>query len=134
MTERNGGGDSMSRKRVVVIDDCRFTLQLLYDMLTEMELHVDLATSSAAANRLIYRVPLPDLILMDIEMPATRGDDKVKLLKMAPGFKAIPVILISSKTSEEMERICQKSGADGYLVKPITRTDLEKKLEFLFRQ
>jgi len=134
MTERNGGGDSMSRKRVVVIDDCRFTLQLLYDMLTEMELHVDLATSSAAANRLIYRVPLPDLILMDIEMPDTRGDDKVKLLKMAPGFKAIPVILISSKTSEEMERICQKSGADGYLVKPITRTDLEKKLEFLFRQ
>jgi len=123
----------MNRKRVVVIDDCRFTLQLLYDMLTAMELQVDLATSSAAANRLIYRVPLPDLILMDIEMPATRGDDKVRLLKMAPGFKDIPVILISSKTSEEMERLCQKSGADGYLVKPITRTDLEKKLEFLFR-
>jgi len=124
----------MNRKRVVVIDDCRFTLQLLYDMLNAMELHVDLATSSAAANRLIYRVPLPDLVLMDIEMPDTRGDDKVRLLKMAPGFKDIPVILISSKTSEEMERFCQKSGADGYLVKPITRTDLEKKLEFIFRQ
>lgn len=123
----------MDRKRVVIIDDCRFTLQVLSDMLTEMGLHADIATSSAAANRLIYRVPPPDLVLMDIEMPATKGDEKVRLLKMAPGFKAIPVILISSKTSEEMERLCQKSGADGYLVKPITRTDLEKKLEFLFR-
>lgn len=123
----------MAKTRIVVIDDCRFTLQVLKDMITDLGISVDLATSGAEANRFIYHVPQPDLVLMDIEMPAISGDDKVRLLKKAPGFKTIPVLLMSAKTADEMERICQLSGADGYLVKPVTMEQLKQKLNAVLR-
>ncbi len=118
----------MGKTRIVVIDDCRFTLQVLKDMITDLGLHADLATSGAEANRFIYHVPQPALVLMDIEMPAMSGDDKVRLLKKTPGFSNIPVLLMSAKTRDEMERICHLSGAEGYLIKPITMEQLKKKL------
>lgn len=123
----------MAKARIVVIDDCTFTLQILKDMITELGCHVDLAMSGAEANRFIYHVPQPDLVLMDIEMPATSGDDKVRLLKKTPGFKNIPVILMSAKTKDEMERICQLSGAEGYLIKPITMEQLKNKLNWVIQ-
>jgi len=123
----------MAKTRIVVIDDCTFTLQILKDMITELGIHVDLAKSGAEANRFIYHVPQPDLVLMDIEMPATSGDDKVRLLKKTPGFKNIPVILMSAKTRDEMERLCQLSGAEDYLIKPITLEQLREKLNSVLR-
>jgi len=123
----------MAKIRIVVIDDCTFTLQILKDMITELGIHVDLAKSGAEANRFIYHVPQPDLVLMDIEMPATSGDEKVRLLKKTPGFKNIPVILMSAKTNDEMEHICLLSGADGYSIKPVTAEQLKDKLNYVLQ-
>ena len=62
--------------------------------------------------------PLPDLILLDINMPKLSGLDVLARLRSQPLFKSVPVlILTSSSRSEDRER-ASELGADDYLLKP----------------
>src|SRR5436853_6594879 len=62
--------------------------------------------------------PLPDLILLDINMPKLSGLDVLARLRTQPHLKLVPVlILTSSSRSEDRER-ARELGADDYLLKP----------------
>ena len=47
-----------------------------------------------------------------------RGDRKVRLLKTAGEFRDVPVILMSHKAPEELEKLAQEAGAEGWIAKP----------------
>jgi CheY-like chemotaxis protein len=101
-----------------------FTLEIVKDMLKEAGFEVEISLNSTDANKYIYRVPPPNLLLIDIEMPSTSGDNKVRSIKNIPQFRDIPVVLMSGKSAAEMELYCKTSGAEGYLLKPIDQTQL----------
>ncbi len=111
-------------KRIVVIDDCRLTLTMARDILEEAGYEVLTAESGIEANEHIYASPPPDLILIDVVMPMLQGDRKVKLLKDRHTSARIPVLLMSSKSIEELERLVAESGADGYMQKPLRPENL----------
>ncbi|RWW98763.1 response regulator [Flavobacterium cerinum] len=60
----------------------------------------------------------PDLIFMDINMPKMNGIESLKELKRSERFKSIPVIMYSTSSSKEHQKICLESGAIGYVEKP----------------
>lgn len=113
-----GGGMSQT---VLVIDDCRLTREITRDLLEEAGFKVVTAECALSANPLIDATPPPDLILMDVVLPEVSGDRKVRRLKAREVSRAIPVVLISTKPREELKQLAARSGADGFLQKPLSR-------------
>lgn len=64
------------------------------------------------------------LILMDIEMPILNGLDASKIIKEK--YANIPIIIQSAYTGFEYQQIAKELGCEGFLAKPIRKTDLLK--------
>ncbi len=74
-----------------------------------------------------------DLILLDIMMPQMNGLAVLTRLKENPDTASIPVILLSAKVLDEDIRVGYKLGADEYITKPFTRTQLMTSINRLLR-
>ena len=74
-----------------------------------------------------------DLILLDIMMPHMDGLQVLTRIKGNPDTASIPVILLSVKALDEDIRVGYKFGADEYITKPFTRTQLMTSVNRLLR-
>jgi two-component system chemotaxis response regulator CheY len=74
-----------------------------------------------------------DAILTDINMPDINGLELVSFLKNHPGYRTIPIMVISTEGTEEDQRRAAGLGAEEYLVKPFQAAELVAKLRRLLR-
>lgn len=111
----------MSKQRILIIDDSELVLMMAKDALMAAGYDVFTATNGIEANSYIFSTNnRPDLIILDIMMPLLDGNKKAKILKEKDFTKDIPIMFISSKTEEELEKLVAESGANGYICKPFT--------------
>lgn len=109
----------MSNKAVIlIVDDVPTNVQALALLLKE-EYAVKVATSGARAVELAGQDPIPDLILLDVQMPEMNGYDVLKLLKENSDTTQIPIIFITGKDTVEDEEYGLELGAMDYITKPI---------------
>jgi CheY-like chemotaxis protein len=71
------------------------------------------------------RYPLPDLLLLDLEMPLRDGFGVLRWLKAHPTDKLITIMLTSSDCAEHVAK-AYALGANGYIIKPATARDLQE--------
>ena len=69
---------------------------------------------------------LPDLILLDLNMPRKNGREVLKEIKTSAGLKSIPVIILSTSNGQSDIACCYESGASAFIVKPGTFDDLTR--------
>lgn len=62
--------------------------------------------------------PLPDLILLDWNLPKVSGDEVLRRVKRHQALRRIPVLVFSSSTSDKDRRAAYEEHANGYIVKP----------------
>jgi Response regulator containing a CheY-like receiver domain and a GGDEF domain len=74
-----------------------------------------------------------DAILTDINMPDINGLELVSFLKNHPVYRAIPIMVISTESSEEDRNRARALGAEEYLVKPFQSGELVDKLRRILR-
>jgi two-component system, chemotaxis family, chemotaxis protein CheY len=74
-----------------------------------------------------------DAILTDINMPDINGLELVSFLKSHPVYRSIPIMVISTESSEEDRKRAASLGAEEYLVKPFEPDDLHRKLRKILR-
>jgi two-component system chemotaxis response regulator CheY len=74
-----------------------------------------------------------DAILTDINMPDINGLELVSFLKNHPIYKAIPIMVISTESSDEDRKRAEALGAEEYLVKPFEAGQLIEKLRRLLK-
>ncbi len=67
-----------------------------------------------------------NLIITDINMPDINGLELVSFVKKNPGYKHIPLIIITTEGSERDKEKGLSLGADEYLVKPFNPEELQK--------
>ncbi len=72
---------------------------------------------------------LPDLILMDINIPGMDGYESTTLIKGVPQLKNIPVVALTAQADEGDRERSLIAGCDGYMTKPIIAKDLIRKVE-----
>ncbi|MBS0287228.1 MAG: hybrid sensor histidine kinase/response regulator [Proteobacteria bacterium] len=77
----------------------------------------------------IMEQELPDIVLLDIEMPRMDGFQVVEKMKQSTLFKNIPVIMITSRSGEKHRERAMKAGADAYLTKPYLEDELLQLLQ-----
>ncbi|MEI7528083.1 MAG: response regulator [Elusimicrobiota bacterium] len=76
---------------------------------------------------------MPDLVILDVNLPVINGDEVAWMLKKDEKLKHIPVILISS-VAESLSEKAEASGADAYLTKPFELEELTGLVKKLFER
>ncbi|BCG47484.1 Response regulator receiver protein [Citrifermentans bremense] len=120
-------------KTILIIDDSEVVLAMAKDALVQAGYQVLTATNGIEANRFIFSKQRPDLIIMDIMMPMLDGNKKAKLLKENEVSKDIPILLLSSKSENEMRELAAEAGANGYILKPFNADELTEKVRSALR-
>lgn len=72
------------------------------------------------------RDKLPDVIVLDVNMPGMSGIECLKIIRKTPGLDHLPVIIMSTSTNPKTIDDAFASGANGYAVKPGRFDDLKK--------
>ena len=115
------------RKRIIVVDDnptnltsCKNILKPFYE--------VFLVPSSEKMFELMERF-LPDLILLDVEMPGINGYEAARMLKNNNDFKEVPIIFLTAKREAESEMEGLELGAVDYIMKPFVASILLRRIE-----
>ena len=76
-------------------------------------------------------VPLPDLILLDLNLPQMDGHTVLAILKADPMLHRIPVVVFTTSRSKEDERQAYQLGAAHFLVKPDTWAEYQKVVDVI---
>jgi CheY-like chemotaxis protein len=100
-----------------VVDDDRILTTMFARLLAGVGKVV--TANSGADGLALARSVMPDLILLDVQMPGQDGFDTIAELKTDPMVRHIPVIFITADTLPEIESHCLESGAADYIAKPV---------------
>lgn len=104
------------RTRVLVVDDNAILLRTVKEMLST---HFDISIAASASQAFMaLSKMLPDIILLDYEMPFTNGVQMLKRLRADPITSDIPVIFFTSSAEREVVSKLVEENPDGYLLKP----------------
>ena len=107
------------KARVLVVEDNPTNLSLMEYLLRAFEYTVLTATDGVQGIELARR-EMPDVILMDLQMPKLNGFEAASQLKAHPALKGIPLVAVTAFAMVgDRDRILAQ-GFDGYIPKPIT--------------
>jgi two-component system, chemotaxis family, chemotaxis protein CheY len=115
-------------KKILLVDDDA-SIRFLVEKLLEKDFEVISVRDGYLALDWLNEGNIPDLILLDFEMPDINGDAIIKRVRFTPGLRLIPIIILSGNESEEMRYYIRKLGANDYVTKPFTRDNIIEKIE-----
>ena len=119
-------------KNIAIVDDDEGTRLILSKYLTdEPEYNVILFSSGDELLDYMER-KLPDMILLDIEMPGISGIQTFDRIHKNNAYADVPVVFLTGKEDSETALKCIREGADGYIVKPVPREKLIQKIGEVF--
>ncbi len=113
----------MSGQRVFVVDDNEMVREVARAVLEDAGFQVECFGSGFQLNSAI-REQRPDLILLDVMMPALGGEKVAQILKRYEFSKDIPVLLYSELPEDELLSLVQLIGAEGFVRKSSATIDL----------
>jgi two-component system chemotaxis response regulator CheY len=128
--DKRSTGEFMSEIRALIVDDSSVMRKIVERSLRQAGLEslvVFEAASGVDALELLRAGPV-DLILSDINMPAMDGLEFIRQLKaqnLAPG---VPVVMITTESSEEHVKEALQAGARGYIRKPFTAEHVKERI------
>jgi len=103
---------------ILIVEDNDKNLKLVRDVL-QVKGYETLDAGTAEDGLTIARARLPDLILMDIQLPGMNGIDALKALRADPATAAIPVIAITASVMQQDRQEIMRAGFNGFIEKPI---------------
>lgn len=113
-------------RRAWIIDDDDEMSHAVRLMLELLHFQVRTFRDARRAAQVLLAGELPDLIVLDINMPEVTGMDFLEFLGMRPELKGLPVIMLSTESSDVRVHEAMKLGASGFVSKPVTIEELEK--------
>lgn len=75
---------------------------------------------------------LPQLIILDLNMPRMNGTQTLRLVKKDDRFKHIPIIIYSTSLNNIEKDECIRLGAHSYIIKPLTFSEYVKSAEYFY--
>jgi CheY-like chemotaxis protein len=108
----------MTGKKILVIEDNELNLKLVRTLLELADFSV-LEALDAEQGIIIARRELPDIILMDIQLPGLDGLSATRMIKKDPLLQYIPVIAVTSFAMESDSKKALEAGCVGHISKPI---------------
>jgi DNA-binding response OmpR family regulator len=97
-------------------------------MLQLLDYSVNIFRDARSAARQLLGGDRPDVMLLDINMPEVSGIDLLEFLRKQKDLKDLPVVMLSSETTDVQVDEAMDIGANGFIFKPVTIDELEEAL------
>jgi len=124
----------MAKHRVLIVEDeldiaglIKHTLERGGDASAEI-----VASGDAALKAVMERVP--DLMILDLNLPAMSGVDVCRILRSRPDLPRVPIIMLTARTSEDDRVRGLDQGADDYITKPFSLRELTARVRAVLRR
>ena len=118
-------------KRILVVEDQEDNRQILRDLLGSSGYELAEARDGEEALKAVEMATeiVPDLILMDIQLPGIDGYEATRRIKANPLLKAVPVIAVTSYALSGDDDKAYDAGCDAYIPKPFSPRALLAKIQ-----
>ncbi len=121
-----------AKLRVLIVDDEPFMCKLLTRILGELEIQTitEAADGAQALTKFSNARNDFDLVICDLEMPNMDGFEFVRRLrekKYLPNSN-VPILIVTGHSDPESVQSAVKAGIHGYLIKPVSKQELEKRI------
>lgn len=119
--------DSFKDFKVLIVDDVQENIKVIGTFLRRTGIKISIAQNGEQAIKTAESV-MPDIIIMDINMPVMDGYQATKIIKSNETTREIPVIIATARAMTEDIIEGYKVGAVDYVTKPINPTELVLKI------
>lgn len=109
--------------KVLVVDDS-YTVRQVTSRLLKRNQFESFQAKEGIEALLVMEDVLPDIVLLDIEMPKMDGFEVLEKMRASEKLKDVPVIMITSRSGEKHRLRAVQAGANAYLTKPYLEEDL----------
>ena len=117
-------------KKILIIEDDEAIRSELQKLLTNSGYEAQITDTFSNVKEQIEKIK-PDLILLDINLPELNGEVILKEIRKASD---IPVVMVTSRTSEVDEVLSMSYGADDFITKPYNPTVLLLRIQNIFKR
>jgi DNA-binding response OmpR family regulator len=119
-----------SQMRVAwIIDDDDEMRQAIKLMLDLLGFEVAIYRDAPSASRDLLAGKQPTVIILDIMMPGVSGIDMLEFMRQEKNFTEIPIVMLSSETTDVQVDEAMDLGADAFVFKPVTLDELENAIQ-----
>lgn|GEM_PF-4835596 len=122
------GSATPQGQSVLLVDDDEHNVYSLRAALEAKGFGVVTASSGVEALGLLSGNAIIDLVLMDIMMPGMSGLEAIGRIRTMPGRRDVPIIALTAKAFAEDGEECLKAGANGYMSKPVSVSELVREI------
>jgi two-component system cell cycle response regulator DivK len=103
---------------ILIVEDNEKNMKLVRDVL-QVKGYATLEAGTGEDGIRIAVERVPDLILMDIQLPGMNGIEALKVLRSDPATAPIPVIAVTASVMQQDRNLITEAGFDGYIGKPL---------------
>jgi signal transduction histidine kinase/DNA-binding response OmpR family regulator len=121
-------------RRVLVVDDNEFNLDVLETILSMAGLHVVTAPGGMAALETLAEGPAFDVVLMDVQMPGMDGHETTRRIRGNPKWANLPVLAITANAMKGDREHCLDAGMNDFLTKPVDQEAMFKAMAYWIRK
>jgi two-component system chemotaxis response regulator CheY len=115
----------------LIIDDSRALRRILGDMLRQLGVDVSEACNGREGLDALQQGSVPDVVLVDWNMPEMNGLEFVRAIRSTPRFDRLPLMMVTTETELEQMTTALTSGANEYVMKPFSKECIADKLTIL---
>ena len=120
-------------KEILIVDDEPNMVVPIQFLMEQEGYRVMIAERGKDALDLIYQYK-PDLVLLDIMLPGIDGYEVCEIVRLNPNFRKVKIIFLTAKGREEEIAKGLALGADAYITKPFSNTELVAKVKELLEK
>jgi two-component system cell cycle response regulator DivK len=117
-------------KKVLVVEDNELNLKLFCDLLRAHDYETEPVRDGREALARAQAF-MPDLVIMDIQLPHVSGLELIEQLKADEALKAIPIMAVTAYAAKSDEERIRAAGAEAYVSKPISLMRFVEAVEVL---
>jgi DNA-binding response OmpR family regulator len=108
-----------------IVDDDEEMSHAVRLMLHMLDYQVETYNDARVAARKLASGGVPDLVILDINMPEVTGIDLLEYIRRPGSHPSLPVVMLSSETTDVQVDEALGKGADAFVFKPVTLDELE---------
>ncbi len=122
----------MRKLKILLIDDDEIERMKFTRVASKTGSHsITEAENGEVALKSLEQIELPNIIILDLNMPKVNGIEFLKILKSNEKLMYIPIIVMSTSSYRNDIMKCYEIGASGYMIKPLKYEDYQKKITAL---
>jgi CheY-like chemotaxis protein len=122
----------IKKLKILLIEDDMIEVMKLNRTISTLKLDhtiIEANNGEDALQLLEQKDNLPDIILLDLNMPKINGIEFLKILKKDDVLRYIPTIILTTSNNQKDLLECYKTGVAGYVIKPLKYEDYVSKIE-----